>query len=255
MLTGSDGRFTLDHLRRGTYQIVVEGPKGASRAEANNVKIDDDVTITLAALGTMSGKVTANGTPVKSYDLDCRSTKSTSPMSAMPGMPETIDQHVTADDGTYTADHIIPGSYDCTITADAGTAKDTIVVSTEPIQHDFTLVAFASVTGIIVDATTNKPMPDVIVFSPQPGNTKSITAMLSGTGPKTDASGRFVLEQQPIGSGHLMMIAAGQRMPLVPTDPKATSYTLTAGQRLDLGKIKVGDMPLPPGLGSDAGTP
>jgi hypothetical protein len=254
VLTNADGRFTLDHLRRGTYQIVVEGPRGSSRAEADNVKIDDDVTITLAALGTMSGKVTANGAPVKTYDLDCRLTKPSSPMSGMPGMSDAIDQHVTADDGTYTADHVVPNSYDCTITADAGTAKDTVVVPTGPVQHDFALVEFATVSGIVVDAATNKPVADVIVFSPQPGNTKSIQAMLSGSGPKTDANGHFVLEQQPIGSGHLMMISPTQRMPLMPADHAQTSYTLAAGQHLDLGKIKVGDMPIPPGLGSGSGS-
>ncbi|HEV7558047.1 MAG TPA: hypothetical protein VGO00_21415 [Kofleriaceae bacterium] len=45
-------------------------------------------------------------------------------------------------------------------------------------------------------------------------------------------------------------ISPGQRMPLIPSDHATTTYTLTAGQHLDLGRIKVGELSLPTG---DAG--
>ncbi|HEY6179717.1 MAG TPA: carboxypeptidase regulatory-like domain-containing protein, partial [Kofleriaceae bacterium] len=242
-LTSADGRFALDHLRHGRYKLVVDGPRGGSRAEAT-ANAGDTVAITLAVLATLSGRATANGSPVKVYDLDCH-------IADAKGLPiisgeDAFEQHVSTDDGSYTADHIAPGTYECAITSDAGTAKDTIAIASEPVHHDFALVAFASVTGTAVDAATGKPLAGVSVLNMQRGNPKAFTAMMSGSGPKTDASGHFELVNQPLGNGRLMILD-GQR-PLMPAPGSSLTFTLTAGQHLDLGTIKLTSM-MPPGLG------
>ena len=64
MLTNADGKFTIDKLRRGTYALVVDGPRGASRGEKTGVKTGDTVTIELTTLGTLTGHVTVGGAPV-----------------------------------------------------------------------------------------------------------------------------------------------------------------------------------------------
>jgi hypothetical protein len=233
-LTSTAGRFALEHLHRGSYQLVVDGPGGASRAEAT-AKVGDDVTITLAMLGALSGRVTAGGAPVKAYDLDCR-IANTQRLSML-SRGGAIRQHVTADDGSYSADHLVPGSYACTVTSDRGTASDTIAIASGPVQHDFALVAYASVTGTIVDAATGQPRAGITVHNILTTGAQPIAAMMSGNVPKTDASGRFELTSQPLGDGHLMMLDG--HMPVMPKSTGVIRFTLTAGQRLDLGTIKI----------------
>jgi hypothetical protein len=237
-LTSTAGRFALEHLHRGSYQLVVDGPRGASRAEAT-AKVGDDVTITLTTLGVLSGRVTAGGAPVKAYDLDCR-IANTQRLSML-GSGEVISQRITADDGSYSTDHIVPGSYACTVTSDRGTASDTIAIASGPVQHDFALVAYASVTGRIVDAATGQPRAGITVHNMLATGAQSIAAMMSGNAPKTDASGRFELTSQPLGDGRLMMLDG--HMPVMLQSAGAMRFTLTAGQRLDLGTIKIADVP------------
>jgi hypothetical protein len=107
------------------------------------------------------------------------------------------------------------------------------------MQHDFALVPFASVTGTIVDAT-GKPLAGLTVLNARAGGS-SFAAMTSGNRQKTDASGRFELTSQPLGDGRLMVLD-GQTM-MMSADGGLTRFTLTAGQRLDLGTIKVTEIP------------
>jgi protocatechuate 3,4-dioxygenase beta subunit len=236
-LTNTAGRFALEHLHRGSYLLVVDGPRGASRAEAT-AKVGDDVTITLAMLGALSGRVTAGGAPVKAYDLDCRIVNTE---LAMTGSIGAISQHVTADDGSYSADHIVPGNYACSVTSDRGTASDTIVIASGPVHHDFALVAYASVTGTIVDAATGQPRAGITVFNVVATGAQSVAATMLRNAPKTDASGRFELTSQPLGDGILMILDG--HMPVMPQPGAATRFTLAAGQRLDLGTIKIVAVP------------
>ena len=66
VLTNSDGKFVVDHLRKGTYTLIADGPRGDSRAEKTGVATGDTATITLAPLGTLTGHVTARAAPVAS---------------------------------------------------------------------------------------------------------------------------------------------------------------------------------------------
>jgi protocatechuate 3,4-dioxygenase beta subunit len=238
-LTSAEGRFALEHLHRGSYQLVVDGPRWTSRAEAT-AKVGDDVTITLAMLGTLSGHVTAGGAPVKTSDLDCRIADAQ--RLSFPGGGDAFEQHVSADDGSYSAEHIVPGSYVCTITSERGTARDPLTIPSGPLQHDFVLVPFASVTGTIVDATTGKPLAGLTVLNANATGATSFSATISGNGQKTDASGRFELTSQPLGDRRLTVLD-GQMTMMMPAAGGSTRFTLTAGQRLDLGTIKVTEIP------------
>jgi S1-C subfamily serine protease len=70
-------------------------------------------------------------------------------------------------------------------------------------------------------------------------------ALITGGGPATDASGRFTIDHVGAGSGAVMLMAKSSMEGPLATKP----YTVQAGQRLDLGVIKV----VPPRQG-DAGT-
>ena len=234
VLTNDAGQFTLSKLRKGTYDLVVDGPKGGSRAERKGVKTGEQVTITLAALGTLTGKVTVGGEPVTSFDLECEG----------PNHDET-ERHFDAKDGAYSLDRLAPGPYECAVSADAGTAKGTIEVPTGPAQLDFALTRYATVTGVVVDVLSKQPVVGVNVFAgAESFNNKVVADVFGGRAPKTDATGRFVIDRVGIGKGKVTIMPKTGFQPLGQAE-----YTASEGQRVDVGTIQI----IPPRDG-DAGT-
>ncbi|HEY1547870.1 MAG TPA: PDZ domain-containing protein, partial [Kofleriaceae bacterium] len=73
---------------------------------------------------------------------------------------------------------------------------------------------------------------------------KRMTEAIMGGGAQTDANGHFTIDRLPAGASNVMIFAPNSVTPLA-----TTPYTLTSGQHLDLGSIKV----VPPRQG-DAGT-
>ncbi len=234
VLAKEGGKFVIDKLRDGTYTVIAEGPRGSSRAEKKGVKPGDTVTLELAPLGTLSGHVTQKAAPLAAYDLDCR------------GPAGRVDRHVEAADGAYQLEHLAPGHYACEATADAGTADGEVDVPAGTATLELSLVPWASIVGTVVSVLTGQPIPNVAALvTAGHGDTKEIAGLLTGGGPSTDASGRFTIDHVGAGSGSVTLFS---KVSL--TSPLATKpYSVTAGQRLDLGTIKV----VPPRQG-DAGT-
>ncbi|HUJ61749.1 MAG TPA: carboxypeptidase regulatory-like domain-containing protein [Kofleriaceae bacterium] len=234
VLTDGDGKFVVDKLRPGSYTVVAEGPRGASRTDKSGVKPGESVTLTLQSLGTLSGHVTVGGAPVTDYELSCH------------GPAGMIDREISAPDGGYEYDHLAPGSYDCTAEADAGTAHGTADVPTGPATLELSLVPYAQVTGTVVSVLDGRPVPGVqaIVTGPNPTG-RDFGAALTGQAPTSDATGRFEVDHVASGAGMLMLFGKNQSFQPIGHQ----TITTTAGQRLDVGPIKV----VPPRTG-DAGT-
>lgn len=234
ILTGADGKFAIEHLRHVAYTITVDGPRGASRATKRKVNTGDTVTITLEPLGTLTGRVTASGAPVATFDISC---------TAAAG---NAQRRVTNPAGTYTLDRIAPGSYKCSVTSDAGTATSPIEIPAGPAKLDVALTAYASVTGVVVNALTGAPVPGVrAMAASENADSDVIGAAMIGRGPSTDASGRFVVDKVAPGKGNVALIPKdGGFLQLA-----SREYTAVAGQRVDVGTIKI----VPPRTG-DAGT-
>jgi hypothetical protein len=234
VLTSDGGQFTITRLRKGNYDLVVDGPKGGSRGERKGVKTGESVTIVLEALGTMTGKVTIGGAPVASFDIECDGPNR-----------EDVERHVDAKDGAYSLDRLVPGSYDCSVSSDTGTGKGKIEVPTGPAQLDFALTRFASITGIVVDVLTKKPVVGVNVFAGDDTfNNRNVADMFGGHAPKTDATGRFLVERVGVGKGKVSVMPKTGFQPLGQRE-----YNATEGQRVDVGTLEV----VPPHDG-DAGT-
>ncbi len=232
-LTGADGKFVIDHLRHGTFELVAEGPRGMSRADKPGVAVGDTVTLTLASLGSISGHALAAGAPVTSFDLDCHG-------------PIDASRHVQSDDGSYTLDRLAPGHYACAASADVGTGTGSADVPAGPAALDLAIVPFASVTGVVVSVLSGAPVPGLGVFAQgAAGQMGNIAAMVSGSAPMTDATGRFVVDKLGAGPGSVTIMGPGGALQAVAT----RAVTFVAGQRADLGIIKV----VPPRTG-DAGT-
>jgi protocatechuate 3,4-dioxygenase beta subunit/membrane-associated protease RseP (regulator of RpoE activity) len=224
VLTGADGKFTIDHLRKGSYHVVVEGPRGASRGEQGDVKTGSTVTITLGSLGTLSGHVTMRAAPVVSYDLQCH------------GPAGRIDRHVDAADGAYLLEHLAPGHYACDASADGGTATGEVDVPTSAATLELQLVPWGSLTGVIVSVLTGRPVAGVgTVAFDSAGADRSINNLFTGDLPSSDASGRFSIDRVANGSGELIVLSKSSMAKPLATKP----YTVAQGQRVDLGTIKI----------------
>lgn len=236
VLTAADGRFSIERLRKGEYTLVVDGPRGSSRAEKTGVKPGDTVTITLAPLGTLAIRATVGGAPVASYDLSCDG-------------PSDVRRQVTSADGSYKLERLAPGDYRCSASADAGTAHGKVTVPAGAVQLELAFTRWASLTGVVVNAVSGAPVQGALVFASTDDRGNSfggdVLDVISGKGPSTDATGRFVLERVPPGSGSVAIMAKqAMGAPL-----GAHQYTASPGQRVDLGTIKV----VPP-VDGDAGT-
>ena len=232
VLTGADGKFTIDHLRHGMYIVIADGPRGSSRVEKDGVKSGDSITLTLQPLGTLTGHVASGGAPVTEYDLTCR------------GPAGPIDREVSAADGSYSLEHLAPGPYDCKASADAGTATGKVDVPAGAAQLELALMPWASLTGVVVSMFSGAPVPGLSAMVE--ADNKGMTAAIMGTGPMTDGTGRFVIERVAAGSGSVMLLNPASTLG---NDLATRSFTATQGQRADLGIIKV----VPPRQ-TDAGT-
>ena len=240
VLTGAEGKFAIERLRRGSYELVVEGPRGASRTQKSGVKTGETVTLVLEPLGTLSGRVTSSGTPVVGYDLACR------PMIESRIEVGEVRRRFTAADGTYLLERLVPGEYMCSVTADAGTAAGKATITSGPVKLDLAVVPWATITGVVVSALDGRPVPGLSVMAGGEGfEEQSFDNILVGKGPTTDANGRFLVERVPAGKGNVTIVPRDTMF----NQLAKRDYTATPGQRIDLGTIKV----VPPRTG-DAGT-
>ncbi|MBZ0237501.1 MAG: carboxypeptidase-like regulatory domain-containing protein, partial [Deltaproteobacteria bacterium] len=220
-LTDEHGRFTITRLRRGTYTVIAEAAKGGTRAQKADVKTGDTVTLALEPLGSLTGAVTHGGAPVTDYDLRCR------------GPSGSSRRHVSAADGAYTIQRLAPGTYRCDATAAAGNASGSTSVTTAGGRLDLALVAWASVSGVVV-GEDGKPIPGLKVVVTAGGNEDgaAFAELLTGGGPTTDDAGRFEVGRLAAGKGELMVFDVGQMAPVV-----TRTIELTGGERLDLGAL------------------
>jgi hypothetical protein len=234
VLTNADGKFVIDKLRKGTYTVTADGPRGGSRGEKAGVATGDNITITLAPLGTLSGHLRARAAPITAYDITCR------------GPAGRVDRHVETQDGAYSLEHLAPGHYDCSAEADAGTANGQTEVPTGTATLELSLVPWASLAGTVVNVLTGAPIAGLVPVATSANDSgKSMAQALFGNGPVTDPTGKFTIDRVGAGSGSLAVFAKTDI-----TKPLATKpFTAVDGQQVDLGTIKV----IPPRTG-DAGT-
>lgn len=227
VLTGPDGRFVADRLRRGTYRLEVEGPRGASRATKKDVKTGDTVTITLEALGTLSGRVTMGTTPVTPYDLSC-----TTPTKRFEG---DGGRRFANPDGGYHLERLSPGEYTCHVNATAGQATGKVTIASGPATLDMTLVPWGSITGKVT-SIDGKPMAGLMVTVTGENMDKDMfRGVLSGKAPTTDDSGRFLVEKVPAGKVEVIVFSKDAAFQVL----AKKELTVAAGQRVDAGTIKV----------------
>lgn len=231
-LTGADGRFTFTNLRKGDYTITAETAKGTARATAEHVKLGSTTTLVLAPLGTLSGKVTLNGAPAPSYTLDC---------DPPGGMPRSF----TSAAGTYELERIPPGHVKCSANGDAGRGTGEVDVPAGPATLDIALAPWATITGTVVSVLDGKPLEGLKLIASTDNDDMGFAETLLGKGPTSDSAGRFTIGKVAAGKGTVVVMPKEAGF----VELAKREYEVAAGQRLDLGVIKV----VPPRSG-DAGT-
>ena len=222
VLTNADGGFVIAKLRKGTYDLTVDGPRGGSRAEKPGVKTGETVTIQLAPLGTLAGKVTIGGAPATDYDLDCDG-------------PTDKHRSIQARDGAYSLEHLAPGTYECTASNTGGQITDKIEIPAGSTTHDFTMARWATITGTVVDVLTKRPVPGIIAIAGSSrGEGKAFGEVLAGRAPVSDPQGKFVIARIAAGAGDVSLMGKDGFAPLA-----KRPYTIAEGQTVDLGVIAV----------------
>jgi hypothetical protein len=226
VLTGADGRFQIARLRRGTYKVVAEGPRGASRGEVGKVKTGTNVTIMLASLGTLRGTVTLASAPVTDFALACYA----------PSTFEATSRSFKTKDGSYTLERLAPGTYTCTATAKSGSVESKIEVPAGSATHDFALAPWATLTGKVVDVLTKKPVQSVLVVATNMVSTQNLDALMQGRAPRSGQDGTFRITEVQAGEGTVnVMPPDGSFSQSLGT----REFTATAGQTTDVGTIEI----------------
>ncbi len=168
--TSGDGRFVLEWLRAGRYQITAWSSNGALRGQATNVELDGNPRITLAPLGSIKGRVTVDGAPAARFEVSCGDIWQSGKR-----------------DGAFEIPYLAPRSYSCRASADEGTAEGTVEVSTGTATLELAIARWGTVTGTFVDLVTGEPVPNLFVST----SSRSVDA---GKVSPTDAAGRFRFE-------------------------------------------------------------
>lgn len=217
--TDAAGTFVLDRLRPGTYTLVVEHPRTRTRTTMSGVVTGTSVTVALARLSSLTINISYRSGPTRDVQLSCE------------GHAQTVFlEHQT--DGVHTFTGVAPGEYRCTATTDTATTHASVIVGGEPATLTMSLEDHGSLAGIAVNAITGQPVAGLSVLAP-------------GTFAETDATGRFVIERVPAGSGELVLTPMHQ----FGVGHDKHPYTAKPGERVDVGRIKV----VPPRAG-DVGT-
>lgn len=231
VLTDDAGRFEVAKLRKGKYNLKAEGMRGGAKGKVDEATTGSDVTITLAALGSIAGSVVKGGNPVSDFIISASGTT-------------RRRAHIVNDSGEFSLKRLEPGEYTIEVTSSDGAATATTTVKTgEESRASIKLAAFGSVSGILLDRETGEPMVGMSVAATtgESGSkwAENAMEMLQGKGPTTDEEGRFRVGKLGSGKGDVYFV-----------DPNSKgfgmlaqqSFELAPGESKDLGEIS-GSLP------------
>ena len=226
VLTDADGRFEIENLREGVYDLTAEGLRGTNHAKKENVKLGADVVLSLESYAGIEGTVSAGGAPVTDFTL------------AVNG-PTNRRSRVIDNSGHYAMSRLEPGEYEVSVTSEMGSGQaDVTVAASSTSTLDITLVAYASVSGRVVNSDTGEPIEDMLAFAQTDGaNDFGDAAMgiVTGEGPRTDKDGYFRVPHLSPGKGSVMIVdgeVGGFQI------VASKEFELAPGQNLDVGELR-----------------
>ena len=220
VLTGEDGRFRFERLRQGEYIVTAELDGGGSKASAEGVKPNADITLDLAPLGTIEGKVTSDNKPA-----DC--------VARIMGPSERV---VRVRDGAFEAERLEPGHYRVEVrTGDGATSAEVEVEAGRSVELRLSLERFATVTGTIVDESGAPVVGVEIMIGSGEGGRIEISREDGDPQYFTDEAGKF--EAQAASGGRVLIAQnPGVPMPIV-----IKPFRVEPGKDVDLGELQKRD--------------
>lgn len=227
VLSGETGRFNFTGLARRSYTLRAEALRGSARAELRGVALGSDVELQVVPLAELTGVVRSRGAPVTRYELQARRSGSFSRDGDATDHPG----------GTFSLDHLDPGEYTITVTADAGVLEHTLTL-TAGDHHELTLdlQPWGKLRGTLLDRRSGAPIAGAVLIAENKGffSGGDFLGTMLGRGPRTAADGRFDLARVAPGEGTVRFTDSD----LSDNDGIAEAkYRLDPGQDLDLGPI------------------
>ena len=214
-LSDAHGRFELTNIPDGKYQVIVEAQAGKLRGRTANVSPDADVTIQLAAVGSLRGTVHGVHGPSELFSVRIVG-------------PTTDTRPFT--DGTFEFPRLDPGDYTIDVTSSDGNGRATAHVADGAASVDITLVANATVTGRLVDKA-HKPIPGMSVALAPDLPPDQFQVVLQDLPPSSGPDGRFRVDGK---AGKMTLVVLGRPPTLKP------GLTLEPGSTTDVGDVIVG---------------
>ncbi|MEM6993372.1 MAG: sigma-70 family RNA polymerase sigma factor [Myxococcota bacterium] len=223
------GAFSFEHLPEGDYALYATGPRGNAIGEVLDARLNAANEIVLTQLGTVRGRVTANGKPVTQFNVKTA---------------RLFDRTFIASDGRFEIERVKTGPRVLVVTADAGsTTVQLDIQSGGTTDATVELGAWGSLRGRAVNED-GEPVAGLAVRVHARGGRRhpdqDISATLRGEGPKTDADGRFIVEGVGAGNATITLQTSGGLFGSSARVGSARRYA-TDGTTSDIGDITVLD--------------
>jgi hypothetical protein len=221
-VTDSDGNYTIPYLVPATYNVTVDLPAGLSTNPASQAVtladgqdttgVDFDV---IDVRGSISGTVSTSLTGVSVDSLTVTAAPQTAGMDTL--------RVLTASDGTFTIDSILPGSYVVTVAV-----ADTLV--TTPVWADVAVGNSQDVTGVDFGVVQPGSIAGTVTTSLSGVSVAGLTVTATATGEPsltttTASDGTYEFGALPAGTWTITVtVGTGYA-----TNPASQAVDLTAG--------------------------
>ncbi len=202
---GADGRFELAGVPVGRISLRASAgdfASGTMRAASVAVVVEEgqkeaETEIVFEGSGALSGRVTRGGRPLADAPVVVGSPRSGQSAAGR-----------TDDTGAYRIEGLTPGDYKAFVRADAygmgrGVSRTVKVDGETRLDVDLPL---ASLSGVVVDASTKRPLSDVRVVASLDDDPAASPGSAT-----SDSNGRFSVEELEEGSYTLTLRRSGYR--------------------------------------------
>ncbi|HEY1551626.1 MAG TPA: sigma-70 family RNA polymerase sigma factor [Kofleriaceae bacterium] len=229
--SGPDGKFTLDHLDKSTYDVDAE-LDGRARTKQRATAGTRDLKLALSTGVTLAGTVaTADGTPVPSFTLTA--------LRREGAMRDVEVARAIVDPRGYFEIQVSPGEFDLVAAATGLAPTAPLHVDAHESKRDLQLVAKtgATITGKVVDSATGEPMQYARVMRDAFG--AGASAQPTNVGTVTREDGTFELTGVPDGLASINIGAGGYH--------RKSVSGLVANDGATLGPLSIALVKLMPG--------